>query len=234
MFKAILFDLDGTLLPMDLDEFVRHYFSLLTEKLAYLINPELMYQSILTATKAMIQSTEPDKSNETVFFDTFLPLVKLSEDTLRPAFDQFYQNEFKKLRKYTTTHTIVKDILEHLTNKGYRLALATNPLFPAPAVTERMKWAGIADYPWELITSYENSHFCKPNPNYYQEILNKLKLEPEECLMVGNDTGEDLSAAQLGIKTYLITDHLIDRGNSQWKENYRGTIKDFADFVKVL
>ena len=67
----------------------------------------------------------------------------------------------------------------------------------------------------------ERMHFCKPNPAYYQEILELLGAKAEECLMIGNDVEEDMVAATLGIKTRLVTDLLISRDQLQIEPNYR-------------
>ena len=94
---------------------------------------------------------------------------------------------------------------------GLRTALATNPIFPAIATESRIRWAGLSPADFELYTTYENIGFCKPNPAYYQEILKRMDLSPEECLMVGNDVTEDMIAARLGMQVFLLTDCLINK-----------------------
>ena len=94
---------------------------------------------------------------------------------------------------------------------GFRTVLATNPIFPAVATESRVRWAGLQPEDFALITTYEDTRHCKPNPDYYRDILERLRLSPEECLMVGNDATEDLAAASAGLEVFLLTDCLINR-----------------------
>ena len=55
----------------------------------------------------------------------------------------------------------------------------------------RIRWAGIDAEDFEVITTYETYHYCKPNPKYFQEVMEEFGLNPKECLMVGNDVQED-------------------------------------------
>lgn len=73
-----------------------------------------------------------------------------------------------------------------------------------------MRWAGVSPADFALVTSYENSRFCKPDPRYYSEIAQKLSLRPGNCLMVGNDVREDGAARDAGMEVFLLTDCLID------------------------
>lgn len=75
-----------------------------------------------------------------------------------------------------------------------KTVLAINPIFPRSAVESRIGWAGLDVSDFEYITTYENSWYCKPNPEYYNEILSKLNLQSGECPIVGNDVTEDMVA----------------------------------------
>lgn len=234
MVTTVLFDLDGTLLPMDKEAFLKQYFGLVLHKFKELIPPRNMLQYLSAATEAMIADLNPGKTNRQAFLEHFLPLAGQDEETLMPLFDDFYSKEFPVLISYTSPTSQAPRILDELVRRGFDLALASNPIFPAPATRERMCWAGVWDYPWSLITTYEDFHFCKPSPLYYQEILDRLGKRPEECLMVGNDTDEDLPAASLGIRTYLVTDCLIDSGNSPYRPDGSGKLADLPGFIQKL
>ena len=109
--------------------------------------------------------------------------------------------------------------------RGVRVALATNPIFPRIATEQRIRWAGLAPEDFVLYTTYENSPFCKPNPDYYREVARTLGVQPEECLMVGNDATEDLAAREAGMDVFLLTDCLINTKNRDISACPRG---DFA------
>lgn len=115
--------------------------------------------------------------------------------------------------------------MRRLKARGVRVALATNPIFPRIATEQRIRWAGLAPEDFALYTTYENSTFCKPNPDYYREVVRTLGVQPEECLMVGNDATEDLAAREAGMDVFLLTDCLINTKNRDISACPRG---DFA------
>ena len=94
----------------------------------------------------------------------------------------------------------MRQTVDILKQKGYRLVLATNPLFPPVATNQRVAWAGLSPHDFEYISYYDNSSYCKPSPKYYHEILDALQLRADECYIVGNDTKEDMSAMALGFE----------------------------------
>jgi len=114
---------------------------------------------------------------------------------------------------------------------GLEVVVATNPIFPIHAVRQRIDWAGLGDINFKHVTSYEHCHFCKPNPDYYREIVDRIGRQPQECLMVGNDVEEDLAAAKIGMKTYLVTDCLLNSKKLDFTTDYQGTLQELADSI---
>lgn len=216
---------------MNMEEFLRQYFKAITKKFSDIVPPAEMKESILFATAAMIRDNRPDKTNQEVFMEHFLPRINRPASLLMTIFDDFYTREFKELRSFTKPDPVAGEVVKKLAGYGYRLILATNPIFPKEAIIERMRWAGVESIPWELITSYEESHYCKPNPCYYDEILTKIGIPGNHALMVGNDTTADLTASTLGIKTYLVTDNLIDKGNSPWQPDFKGKLSELPGLL---
>ena len=147
---------------------------------------------------------------------------------------EFYRNEFNQVQEVCGFEPMAAQIVRSLKGRGYRVVLATNPLFPAIATQNRIRWAGLLPEDFEYITTYENSHYCKPNPDYYREILAQLHLQPEECLMVGNDVGEDMITQQLGMKVFLLTDCLINKQNADISQYPNGGFPELADFLNTL
>jgi FMN phosphatase YigB (HAD superfamily) len=126
------------------------------------------------------------------------------------------------------------ELISNLKRMGLRLILATNPLFPAMATHRRVRWAGLKPENFEWITTYENSRFAKPNPEYYREILNRFDLHPEDCLMIGNDVDEDMIAQSLGMKVFLLTDCLINRNNQDISEFPQGSYPELLAYIKEI
>ena len=229
---TVLFDLDGTLLPMDQELFLKAYLGGLCKKLAPLgYDPKAVTDGIWKGTGAMV-GNDGAQTNEAVFWQVFCSL--LGEDTRKdePVFEDFYRNEFQKVAKVCGKNPAVKELIEGLKAKGLRLVLATNPLFPAIATHSRVRWAGLEPEDFAYITTYENSSRCKPNPDYYREILDKLALRTEECVMVGNDAQEDGAAAALGLPVFLLTDCLIDRSGEVEKFPHGG-VKQLLEWLEA-
>ena len=209
--KTIFFDLDGTLLPMDQELFVQSYTKRLAKYMApYGYDPQLLIKALWTGTGAMVKN-DGSCTNETVFWNVFCPLV--GKDALKDLekFEEFYRTDFQNARESCGFAPQAADTVRRLRQRGFGVVLATNPLFPAIATESRIRWAGLTPEDFDLYTTYENSTCCKPNTAYYQEILDKLGLKAEECAMVGNDAEEDMAAETMGMKTFLLTDCLINR-----------------------
>lgn len=212
--KMVLFDLDGTLLPMDQEAFTKHYFGLLAKKLAlHGYKPEKLIDGIWKGTAAMVKNPG-EKTNEAVFWDTFAALLGEHVRKDEPIFDQYYRTDFRNVKAACGFNPKAAETVSHVKALGLRTALATNPIFPAVATETRMEWAGLNKEDFELYTTYENACHCKPNPAYYQDILEKLGVSGEECIMVGNDVKEDMVAQKLGMKVFLLTDCLLNKDNA--------------------
>ena len=231
---AILFDLDGTLLPMDQDAFTKSYFSNLAAKAATRgYNPDTLIDTVWAGTAAMVKNPGA-KTNEAVFWDLFA--ARYGTDALKdiPFFEEFYRTDFQKTKEICGFAPMAKDIVRGLKARGLRVILATNPLFPAIATQSRIRWAGLEPEDFELYTTYENSRHCKPNPQYYRDILQVLSLAPQECVMVGNDVDEDMIAATLGMKVFLLTDCLINRKNEDISKYPHGGFDELKEFLNGL
>lgn len=232
--KAILFDLDGTLLPQDQDVFVKTYFGLLAKKLApHGYDPDKLIKAIWHGTGAMI-ANRGDKTNEEVFWDDFCAAFGERAREDEPLFDEFYRTDFDGVQAVCGCNPLAAKTVAELKGLGYRLALATNPIFPAIATEKRTRWAGLEVGDFELYTTYENSVCSKPNPQYYINIAEQLGLSPEQCLMVGNDASDDLSAERAGMRVFLLTDCLINKEERDLSAYPQGDFEALINYVKEL
>lgn len=234
MLKCILFDLDGTLLPMDQDVFVNAYFSGLAKKLVpYGYDPKKLVAGIWAGTKAMVKN-DGRNTNEEVFWETFSGLFGEDVRKDEPLFYDFYCNEFQQVKNVCGFLPEAAETVRAIRDSGLRVVLATNPIFPAVATQSRIRWAGLEPEDFELYTTYENSSFSKPNPLYYRQILQKLGVAPEECLMVGNDMVEDTAAEKLGIRVFLLTADLINKENADVSAYPHGNMQDLRNYIDKL
>jgi FMN phosphatase YigB (HAD superfamily) len=230
---TLLFDLDDTLLGNDLDTFLRAYFQKLAAEFADLPGGDRVGQETVNATRAMFGNADPARVLLDVFSDCFSEATGWAPKTWRPRFDRFNANGYRSLQALTTPRPAARAILDWALAHNYAVAIATNPVFSLPALRERLRWAGVDDYPFAHISSIETSHFTKPHPEYYAEILGRLGRRPDQALMVGNDWRNDIEpAARLGLSTYRIT-----YGNGAQDESAlasplgHGTLEDFLAFA---
>ena len=234
MLTTVLFDLDGTLLPMKLDQFLETYFDLLATKLiAHGYDSHKVMDGLWEGLMAMINN-DGNRTNENAFLDRFSQEVGRDARKDIPLFRQFYDNEFHGAKVACGFDPKAVETVAAVKAKGLRVVLATNPMYPAIATENRMRWAGFDPQDFEAYTTYENFSHCKPNPAYFQELLDKLNLKPEECLMVGNDAMEDMAAAKIGIKVFLLPKWLVNRDNLDISRYVQGNFDDLLRYIDSL
>jgi FMN phosphatase YigB (HAD superfamily) len=231
MVKALLFDLDGTVLDLEQDYFSKLYFDALCKYL----NVADPTQFVKDLRGSITQMVNDDRAilNIDKFFSYFLPKVGLERKDIFDKLTAFYKSEFSVASKAAKFKPEIIQALEIAKEKGYELILATNPFFPLVAIKERLKWAHVDPNIFKHITSYENSSYCKPNPKYFLEILNRNNLKIGEVLMFGNDPYEDGTSTVLNIPFYLLTDDVVERDNP-YQPNYQGNSAELLEFIKGL
>ena len=234
MITTVFFDLDGTLLPMDQEVFVKNYLGRMARKMApYGYDPDTLVKAIWTGTGAMVKN-DGSALNETVFWNVFSKFFDRDTRVDEPLFEEFYRVEFQEVRHDCGFDPRARETIREIKEMGLSAVLATNPLFPAIATLSRVKWAGLNPEDFDLITTYENSRYCKPNPDYYREILGKLNCTGEQCLMVGNDVTEDMVARDLGCQVFLLTDCLINKETKDISQYPHGSFPEMMDYIRSL
>lgn len=232
--STVLFDLDGTLLPMDQDVFIKAYFGGLARKLApYGYDSKELVGAIWQGTAMMVKN-DGSVLNEERFWDAFSEIYGERARNDEKILADFYENEFDLVQKSCGYDKRARDVIDFLKERNISRVLATNPIFPPIATRKRISWAGLDERDFSLVTNYSNSHFCKPNPDYYREILSRLDLDPSECLMVGNDVSEDMIAKDLGMSVFLLTPCLINKNNEDICAYPNGDFDDLISYLKDL
>ena len=231
---TVLFDLDGTLLPMDQEVFVKTYFGLLAKALApHGYEPQQLIQAVWSGTKAM-QVNDGSKTNEQAFWDTCGAMMGEARRADEPLFRSFYENQFNQVSAVCGFDPRAARVVARLKEKGLKVALATNPLFPGIATRSRIAWTGLKPEDFLLYTVYENSCHCKPNPDYYRDVVTALGVSPEECLMVGNDVAEDMIARTLGMEVFLLTDCIINKNGEDISRYPHGSFDELLAYIEKL
>lgn len=237
MIKNVLFDLDGTLLPMDMEEFTNGYFVFLVKKAmeySKRYEKDALIKAVWGGVKAMVLNSG-EMTNEQAFWKYFGSVY--GEDAIedKPLFDEFYANEFEQAKQFCGKNEDARKAVDEIKEKGFRVVLATNPVFPEVATRKRAIWAGFNVDEFEAYTTYENSHFCKPNPKYYEELLGRLDMKASECLMVGNDVDEDMEAGlKAGMQVFLITDCMINKNKVDINKYPHGSFNDLKEYISTI
>ncbi len=205
MTLTLLLDLDDTLLNTNLQAFIPAYFQTLSRELAPHAAPDVMLRALLAGTNLMNESDDFSRTLETVFAAEFYPRLNISRSEIDPAIENFYDNVFPTLGGLTSQILEAKEFVDWAMSKGYRIAIATDPLFPRKATHHRIRWAGFDPHQFELVSSFECFHFSKTHPAYYAEVLGRMGWPEGPVLMVGNDLERDINPAKrLGLAAFHV------------------------------
>lgn len=233
MTSTILLDLDNTLLSNDMQDFLPPYFAALQQRLRRLLGAQNLQQLMYASVQAMQANQDPTVTNMAAFMIDFVERVRASVEEIQPILDDFYRQDYPHLRRYTRPRPEASRIVQRLLSDGYQVVIATNPLFPATAIKQRIAWAGISDFSYALVTTMENSHFSKPNPRYYEEILIKTNSLPETAWMVGDDPFNDIVPARsVGLSTWWITD-AVGAAEASIETDRQGSLTDFLTWLEA-
>lgn len=233
-YKAILFDMDGTLLPMETHTFTKGYFKFLYAKLAKHGLDAASFGANMWAGVAAMVKNDGSVTNEDRFWEAFEPLIGVPKDIINADCLEFYGKDFQQAKQFTGENPLAAEAVRLARQKAEFVILATNPLFPMVGQETRMGWVGLKPSDFDLVTAYEEARHCKPNPAYFTDILSQYGLKPEECLMIGNDENEDMYAGtQAGLNCFLVTDWMIPDPKHPW-EGAKGSFAQLVEMLKAL
>jgi FMN phosphatase YigB (HAD superfamily) len=229
---TLLLDLDDTLLDTNLDVFVPVYFRALSQHLAKHVEPNLTARALVAGMNLMTASEDSTRTLEEVFETDFYVQLGVSKRDLIHVIDKFYKDVFPTLARYTQQRPDAVPFIDWAVARGFRIAIATDPLFPRRATYCRLRWAGFDPEHFELVSTFEHFHFTKTHPAYFAEVLGRLGWPEGPVLMVGNDPERDLLPAQrLGLKTFLIDGQA---SSSPGFEEGRGTLADLRLWLESI
>ncbi len=230
--KAVLLDLDDTLLINDMETFQAHYYRALLEKMRGVCPPGAFVEALNSGVRAMARNDGRQGTNAEVFAQEFYRRLERDPEEIEPILLGFYTNEFEELRQYTEPDPWARELVQLLQERGYQIAIATQPLFPRVAIEARLRWAGVGvdEFHYDLITSYEVMRACKPRSAYFEGVLQQLGRRAPEALMVGDSPEADMPAGRMGLYTFW-----VDRGRlaeaPEVTSDARGTLADLYTLI---
>jgi FMN phosphatase YigB (HAD superfamily) len=236
MTLTLLLDLDDTLLGTNMEAFIPAYFQALAKHLSPYVAPDVMLAALAAGTRAMLINQNPTRTLRQVFDTEFYPRVGVDREKLEPVIDQFYDEVFPALGMLTTSFPEAASLVEWALEQGYRVAIATDPVFPRKATLHRLRFAGLAPekHAFALVSSYETFHFTKSYPAYYAEFLGHLGWPEGPILMVGNDLDRDLDPARaLGLQTYWVNGSLPPHGSGK-EPIAHGSLSDLRGWIESV
>lgn len=236
MVAGVLFDLDGTLLDIEIDSFLLRYLDELAAHVADVaegaVGPDEVRHAVMAGTKAMMGIHEG--TNREVFNARVLELigVDLTRPEMVDALDYFYGELFPRLQGSIGPIPGAREAVETALSLGLPIALATHPVFPVGAIQERMRWANVADLPFGAITTYETMGATKPHAAYYLQTAALLGVDPATCIMVGDDLELDLPARETGMRVFHVD--RTDKGVAGDRADWAGDMYDLAVLLPTL
>lgn len=230
--RAVLFDLDGTLLQVEMAEFIPRYIAGLAENFSDLISSKKFKKILLNGIRELILGQPNGATNEERLLATLEKDLPISAPDFRLRLDHFRDQGVDFLADMVTAIPDARAAVEHCRLQNQKLVLATNPVFPLFMIDARRRWSGLSDAPFDHVTSYENSCYCKPSLAYFEEVAEKIGVRADQCLMIGNDSSHDLAAMGAGMTTYLVDTYLVERPGRRWPSDYRGSHAELLRFLR--
>lgn len=232
--RAVLFDLDGTLLQVEMQQFIPRYLQDLASYFAPEIEQTRLQQTMRAAISALLQPRQGDATNRELFLLALEQQLQLPAQLFEQQWQRWFDDRGELLKELVAPHPLTRELVQLVQQRGCKLVIATNPVFPRALIDARLRWAGLDGCHFDLVTSYENSRHCKPNRGYFIDILLQLGLSAAEVLMVGNDKHHDTAATRAGIPTYLVDTWLIDRSPHCYPADFRGDHQQLLRFLQRL
>lgn len=232
--RHLLIDLDGTLLGLKMEQFIPRMIESMQEHFRKILQPANFRDALRNGLRSMSLNSNNARTLMEVFLEKFASVALVPEETVNEYFNSYYEGPFREMKRRTSMVEGSQDLLLAALDHGMTLTLATNPIFPLSAIKERMSWAGIEKYPFKLITAAELMHFCKPDPAYYMEIVMMTNTVPGECLMAGNDLEQDMSAKNVGISTFLVSNDFLAGETTSFVPDFKGDLNDLANLLRSI
>jgi HAD superfamily hydrolase (TIGR02253 family) len=133
-------------------------------------------------------------------------------------------------RGFMQPYPKVKSTLRNLEKRGIRLAILTDA--PRMRAWLRLAEMEISDY-FEFVLTYDDTKVKKPDKKAFVKMLNKLKLNPEEVLMVGDSLDKDIKGAKsMGMKTCYAKYGDVGVSNDKIKADY--VLKSVEDLLGIV
>lgn len=242
MYKNYIFDLYGTLVDINTNEYKNY----LWEKMVEIYGFEGANYTTKELKKAYFEQVEIEKENvkrlHPEFTNIDIQIEKVFENLLKikgieppKNFSEYSAKMFRAIStKYIKLYDGVIELLQLLKSKNKRVYLLTNAQrgFTAPEI----KMLGIEKYFDGIIIS-SDEYTCKPDKYFYNVLFERYGVKPEESIMIGNDCHSDIMGAYgVGMDSLYIHTNISPDVDIELKSKFNimdGDIKKIKDLIII-
>jgi len=205
MLEAVLLDIDNTLILFDEQRFIKTYLPEVYRPFNDLMGRDEFIKRIMTATEAVSKNPGILRNDE-CFLQVFSRNTEWRAADLWSRFESYYSASFNALQHLVVPAPGVQELFSHLRQQNIAIVLASNPLWPENVQLMRCEWAGADAGDIRFVTHIKNMRSCKPFASFFSSICDAISVNPENCLMIGNDEIQDMAAGRVGMKTFQVLD----------------------------
>jgi putative hydrolase of the HAD superfamily len=118
--------------------------------------------------------------------------------------DEYYEELKKLIAIVPILHDTVEKVFQELKNRGKRIGIVSNSM--QRTIQTYVSKYQLTDYV-DFIFSQDDVGCRKDNDNYWKKLIEREKLNPTECLIIGDDEIEDIEIPQkFAFKVYHLKD----------------------------
>ncbi len=222
MFKAVLFDLDNTLI-----DFMKMKRSCSESAVSAMVNAGLETTE-KKALEILFEMYEEHGMENQSIFEKFLKQVsgKVDPKILASGIVAYRRVKSGHLVPYPhVQHTLIK-----LKEKGIKLGIVTDA--PRKQAWLRLAELNLTEF-FDVVVTLEDTGRLKPSKMPFKQAINHLFLKPEEILFVGDNPRRDIAGAKkVGMKTALAEYGLLAKSKKTVKSDFY--LKDISDLIKIV
>lgn len=240
MYKNYLFDLYGTLVDINTNEWKTYLWTKMAELYGFegaeytAAELKKSYFEQVEAEKELIKVKNPQFSYIDIRIEkVFENLLKIKGIEPPQGFGEYTAKAFRVIStKYIKLYDGVEDLLDSLRRAGKKVYLLTNAQrsFTAPEI----KMLGLEDK-FDGIVISSDEYTCKPDKAFYNLILERYGLNPKETIMIGNDCNTDiLGSYNAGLDSLYIHSNISPEVTIELKSKFNvmdGDVKKIKELI---
>jgi FMN phosphatase YigB (HAD superfamily)/rhamnose utilization protein RhaD (predicted bifunctional aldolase and dehydrogenase) len=227
-YKGIIFDLDNTLYSYDIchDKSIQTVFDYLqTNYTITQISP--IYDKIKTSLKYDLDYTA-SSHNKSIFFKNLLEYYRIDLSILQTIQTLYWTTFLENIKLFEG----VREFIKWNREIGIKIGILTD--YETEYQIQKLHKLDILGYIDVIVTS-EEVGIEKPSTHMFQTILHKMKLAPDEIIMIGDNYEKDIKGANnMNIRSYWFTDDIQKKQTQSFiTTQFSSWIDLYNDFTEI-